>query len=54
MSVAAALRQVEADLRAALANPDGMDVETIELAVRRIGTQAELIELGIDKVEPSQ
>lgn len=54
MTVAPALRQIETDLRAALANPDGLDAEVVEIAARRIGAQAEMIDLGLDGVEPSQ
>lgn len=52
MTIAKNLRTVEEDLRKALAEPE-LDREVVMLAVRRIGAQAEMIELGLDRVEVS-
>jgi hypothetical protein len=53
MTIAPALRKIEADIRKALAEPE-LDREAIELAARHIGTQAEMVELGLDTVGLSQ
>ena len=51
MSVAPALRRIEADLTALLAEPE-LDREAVALAARRIAMQAEMVEIGIDALEP--
>lgn len=53
MSIARTLRRIEGDLTALLAEPT-IDRDAITLAARRIGAQAEMIELGLDQVEPRQ
>ena len=50
MTIAPALRKIEEDLRKALAEPE-LDREVVELAVHRIGAQAEMVELDIDRLE---
>lgn len=42
-----ALRRIQADLEAAVNEPDGIDPEVIKLAVVRLGMQAEEMELGL-------
>lgn len=54
MTVAPALRKIEAELRTTLANPDGIDAEVVAIAARQIAAQAEMVELEIDKSEAGQ
>lgn len=42
-----ALRRIQADLEAAINEPDGIDPEVVKLAAIRIGMQAEEMELGL-------
>ena len=53
MSIETALRKIRDDL-ARIAREEELDRSEIDLAVIRLGTQIEMIEMGLDKVEPSQ
>jgi len=52
MNIARTLRRIEVDLTAAVAEAD-IDRDAIAIAARRIGAQAEMLELGLDRVEAS-
>ena len=45
--IAPALRRIEADLRAMIADPDLFTVEDLSVQIRRIAAQAEMVEGGI-------
>jgi hypothetical protein len=47
MTIATTLRKIQSDLTAALSESEP-DTGAIELAARRIGAQAEMLEKGID------
>lgn len=53
MSVERALKQIADDL-ARLAGEEVIAPSEVKLAATRVAAQAEMIDLGIDKQEPSQ
>lgn len=48
MTIAPALRKIQAEIAAMLAEPDEIDRDKLGTVARRIGAQAEMIEEGVE------